>query len=259
MNQDFRTWILANSAFIAAQYLGLFWSLPLLATVAAAVVWVALAAYLTVYFSKNPKPRTAPAPRWVSLTVDAVALGGWLTQGWYVTGAAYLASMIALTAVYSRSNNLPQSTSSDSSDEVGLPEDLKIAVEVGNCMSTFLTAPTDHLGFVYSRVPQDSRADYLLGFISSAADVVAQSLGAKSGGNASINGTLRTLSATFGEESFEPYFHRTIELHDNPTPDFRSGFEQGNRWANALLQHRSDEATLIVMDVFGSRYSECSS
>lgn len=257
MSTEFRVWILANSAFVAAVYAGLFWNLYWLTIAAAVVVWIALAAYFTLYISKDSKNRTDPAPPWLGLTVDAVVLVAWLSQGWYITGTAYLASMILITVVHSRSQNQGNRLPRDAESVDGVGRDLEIAVKVGQWLSRYLDIPSRQLGFVYRRVPQDSRADYLLGFINSAADVIAQSYGAKSGSNASINGTLRALSAAFGSDTFEPYFHRTVALHDNPTAEFNSGFLQGNSWAIAVLQQRSDEATLITLELFGSKYADC--
>ena len=254
MTRKFQKELLGNALLIAAEYVGLFGGLTWLAIAAAALVWTIVASYLAVYLAKDAKKHTTPDSRWMGLVIDAIVLFGWFYHGWYITGIAYLASTILLELIYRRGRGLPDHSRSARASHFG--QECETDSELGERVTQFLGTPTKSLGFALARVPLDERADFLLGFLSAASDLVAQHLGAERGGHASLNGAIQTMTDAFGEERGAQYVMRATALSLNPSRDFAEGQQVGARWANALALMHPDVAASIVFETIGPRYWE---
>lgn len=240
-------WLAANISLVVALYIGLWGPIEWLTLLVAAFVWTMLAAYAAVYFSSKPKRHTDPAPRWLGLLIDALVLLAFAAHGWYLTALAYLASALLLHLIFRRSTR-----QSDKELSVTFGNEFRVAKQTAGWLVPRLASPiTDELQ--YADIGHDDGADYLLGFVSSAADVVAQSFGGKPGGAGSMNGTLQTLQAIFGDQQFEPFFRRCLQLHDTPTAEFSAGFDVGAQWANFALGAEDADARSHAVEALRSR------
>jgi hypothetical protein len=245
-------WLAANISLVVALYVGVWGSIDWLTLLVAAFVWIMLAAYAAAYLSPKPKQLIDPAPRWLGPIIDALVLFAFAAHAWYLTALAYLASALILRLIYRRSTE--KRAASDTERSVAFESEFQVAKQTADRLVPLLASrTTDELH--YADVRHDDGADYLLGFVSSAADVVAQSLGGKSGGAGSMNGTLQTLNAIFGDQRFEPFFQRCLQLHDTPTTEFSAGFHVGTRWANFALGAEDADARRHAVNALRSRYA----
>lgn len=100
MNQSARNDLLANSALVGSLYVGLRYDVPLLTYAAVAVVWLLFVVYGASLFLGNKEPRRRSLPAAIDWVIDLVALAMLAWYGWFLSAAAYVASVVFLEFRY---------------------------------------------------------------------------------------------------------------------------------------------------------------
>lgn len=104
-------WIIGNFALLTSLYIGLWHNITWLTACSAAFIWIMLASYSMVFFSKPTKSHVDPAPKILGVTVDVAVLYMLIKSDWIYTSLAYLASAVLLNLIYKRSHANHQLTS----------------------------------------------------------------------------------------------------------------------------------------------------
>ena len=111
---------------------------------------------------------------------------------------------------------------------------MRIAETVGTDLTLHLLLHSKIYDLSLTNLPLDSTLQPMIGFVSAASDVYAQSLGGKAGGNGGVNGTLRVFQKLFPEDRIEELLETTFHLHDNPTQSFLEGMNAGGEFGNGI-------------------------
>jgi len=130
----------------------------------------------------------------------------------------------------------------------------RVAEQLSALLTPLLTSSAKACGLSFSAVPLNTEANLLIGFLASIHDVYAQSLEGEPGGPGSINGTIKTYQALFGELKAETLMNKTFDLYTGNDPEFEKGRFYWTKFANALLQRDTHIPSLIAVGVFGEHY-----
>ncbi len=104
--------------------------------------------------------------------------------------------------------------------------------------------------FQFSRIPTTEESHYLIGFISGYCDVITQSVGGMSGGNASINSALIVMNSLFSQNQVD-YFINTIV--EERSTKYIEGTYSGGDCANKFLRNDQTSAYIVTL-LFSERY-----
>lgn len=133
--------------------------------------------------------------------------------------------------------------------------ELGAAEESSRVLSGMMMGATEICGFRFKSIPLDDEIHFMLGFITSAIDVLVQHLGAAAGRTASMTATLRVYQDLFGQDNALALVSATDDLFAKPTEDFELGRTLGEFYGNAIARQDSDGSALAATLLYTRRYA----
>jgi len=100
MKSQRHKWLIWNLIFLGVLLAGLIFSVQIAKYAAISMIWIMLILYTVLYYTPERNPYVRPVILTINLAFYIAVLTIIFSQGWRLTGIAYLLSCILLEAIY---------------------------------------------------------------------------------------------------------------------------------------------------------------